>query len=403
MAAKLRRLIELLEHELSVRRLEQEVTSRTQQRMTKQQREHLLREQLRSIQSELGEEGEGGSETAELRKRVEQTPLSPEARREAERELQRLEQIPADLAGVRHRSRSYLDWLLALPWGKETGGTIDIARARAILDEDHYDLEKIKERILDYLAVRKLRQERHAPVSLDGAGTPARAPEARRRADPLLRRAARCGQDLAGAVDRAGDGAEFVAHQPGRHARRGGDPRAPADVRRRAARPAHPGAEAGGDDAIRCSCSTRSTSWASSFHGDPAAALLEVLDPAQNHTFVDTYLGVPFDLSKILFICTANTVETIPPPLLDRMEVLALSGYTEAEKLHIARRYLLPKQIARPRAARRPSWRSTTGRSGGSSATTRARRACGSWSASWRRWCARRRGGSARASPDRSG
>ena len=134
-----------------------------------QQREHLLREQLRSIQSELGEDAEGGSETAELRRRVEETPLSPEARREADRELQRLEQIPpiSPEFGI---ARSYLDWLLSLPWGKETGGAIDVARARQILDEDHYDLEKIKERILDYLSVRKLRQERQATVSLDGAG-----------------------------------------------------------------------------------------------------------------------------------------------------------------------------------------------------------------------------------------
>src|SRR5215813_1514025 len=193
-AAKLRRLIELLEHELSVRRVEQEVTSRTQKRMSKQQREHLLREQLRSIQSELGEEEGEGSEIAELKKRVEQTPLSPDARREADRELTRLEQIPS-ISPEFGITRSWLDWLLALPWGKESGGTIDIARARAILDEDHYDLEKIKERILDYLAVRKLRQERDAKVSLDGAGDAGRAanagpvpqtPEDEARREPIL-------------------------------------------------------------------------------------------------------------------------------------------------------------------------------------------------------------------------
>ncbi len=352
--AKLRRLVELLEHELAVRKLEQEVSTRTQKRMTKQQREHLLREQLRSIQTELGEEGEGGSEIGELRKRIEETPLSSEARREAERELARLEQIPpmSPEFGI---ARGYLDWLLALPWGKETGGTIDIARARAILDEDHYDLEKIKERILDYLAVRKLRQERHAPVSLTGEGEAEHAaiagplpvtPEDEARREPIL-----CfvgppgvgktslGQSIARSMGRkflrislggVHDEAEIRGHRrtyvgalPGRliQALRRAETMDPVFML---------------DEVDKLGAS---------FHGNPAAALLEVLDPAQNNSFVDTYLGVPFDLSKILFICTANTTETIAAPLLDRMEVVTLSGYTEAEKLHIARRYLLPKQI----------------------------------------------------------
>ena len=343
MAAKLRRLVELLEHELSVRRLEQEVASQTQQRMTKQQREHLLREQLRSIQSELDEEGEGGSETAELRKRVEETPLSPEARREAERELGRLEQIPA-ISPEFGIARSYLDWLLALPWGKETGSAIDIARARAILDEDHYDLEKIKERILDYLSVRKLRQERAARAA--NAGPLPQTPEDEARREPIL-----CfvgppgvgktslGQSIARAMGRrflrislggVHDEAEIRGHRrtyvgalPGRliQALRRAEAMDPVFML---------------DEVDKLGVS---------FQGNPAAALLEVLDPAQNNAFVDTYLGVPFDLSKILFICTANSTETIAPPLLDRMELVTLSGYTEAEKLHIARRYLLPKQI----------------------------------------------------------
>ena len=337
--AKLRRLVDLLEHELTVRRLEQEVASRTQERMTKQQRDHLLREQLRSIQTELGEEGEGGSEIAELRKRIEETPLSPEARREADRELARLQQIPpmSPEFGI---ARSYLDWLLALPWGKESGGAIDIARARAILDEDHYDLEKIKERILDYLAVRKLRQERHASVSLSAT------PEDEARREPIL-----CfvgppgvgktslGQSIARAMQRkflrislggVHDEAEIRGH---RRTYVGALPGRLIQALRRAETM---------DPVLMLD---EVDKLGASFHGNPAAALLEVLDPAQNNTFVDTYLGVPVDLSKILFICTANTVETISPPLLDRMEVVTLSGYTEAEKLHIARRYLLPKQI----------------------------------------------------------
>ncbi|HZX43226.1 MAG TPA: AAA family ATPase, partial [Myxococcaceae bacterium] len=279
--AKLRRLVDLLEHELTVRRLEQEVASRTQERMTKQQRDHLLREQLRSIQTELGEEGEGGSEVAELRKRVEETPLSPEARREAERELTRLEQIPpiSPEFGI---ARSYLEWLLALPWGKETGGTIDIALARAILDEDHYDLEKIKERLLDYLAVRKLRQERHAQVS----PLPV-APEDEARREPIL-----CfvgppgvgktslGQSIARSMERkflrislggVHDEAEIRGHRrtyvgalPGRliQALRRAETMDPVFML---------------DEVDKLGAS---------FHGNPAAALLEVLDPAQNNTFV---------------------------------------------------------------------------------------------------------------------
>ncbi|HET9038446.1 MAG TPA: LON peptidase substrate-binding domain-containing protein, partial [Myxococcaceae bacterium] len=353
--AKLRKLNELLEHELSVRRLEHEVANRTKERLTKQQREHLLREQLRSIRSELGEEEGGeGSELGELRKRIEEVPLPPEARREAERELQRLEQIPS-VSPEFGIARSYLDWLLSLPWGKESGGTIDIPRARAILDEDHYDLEKIKERILDYLSVRKLRQERQAKVSLSGSGEAGLAasagpvpqtPEDEARREPIL-----CfvgppgvgktslGQSIARAMGRkflrislggVHDEAEIRGHRrtyvgalPGRliQALRRAETMDPVFML---------------DEVDKLGVS---------FQGNPAAALLEVLHPAQNNTFVDTYLGVPVDLSKILFICTANTVETISPPLLDRMEVVTLSGYTEAEKLHIARRYLLPKQI----------------------------------------------------------
>jgi ATP-dependent Lon protease len=353
--AKLRKLNELLEHEVSVRRLEHEVANRTKERLTKQQREHILREQLRSIRSELGEEEGGeGSELGELRKRIEEAQLPPEARREAERELQRLEQIPS-VSPEFGIARSYLDWLLSLPWGKESGGTIDIQRARAILDEDHYDLDKIKERILDYLSVRKLRQERQAKVSLSGsgeaglsasAGPVPQTPEDEARREPIL-----CfvgppgvgktslGQSIARAMGRkflrislggVHDEAEIRGHRrtyvgalPGRliQALRRAETMDPVFML---------------DEVDKLGVS---------FQGNPAAALLEVLDPAQNHSFVDTYLGVPVDLSKILFICTANTVETISPPLLDRMEVVTLSGYTEAEKLHIARRYLLPKQV----------------------------------------------------------
>ncbi len=350
---KLRRLIEVLQHEVSVRELGEQISTETQQRMTKAQRDYYLREQLRSIQSELGEEDED-TEIDELRRRVEEAGLPPEARREVERELSRLASIPpaSPEYGI---IRTYLDWIVSLPWNKLSGGTIDIARARRILDEDHYDLERIKDRILEYLAVRKLREEREAQQAAEDAESADEQP-AGEPADETTRETARrepilcfvgppgvgktsLGQSIAKAMER-----KFVRMSLG-------GVRDEAEIRghRRTYIGAMPGRII---QAIR-QVGTRDPVFVldeidkvgADWRGDPSSALLEVLDPAQNNSFVDNYLGVPFDLSQVLFIATANTLDTIPGPLLDRMEVLQLSGYTDTEKIHIAMKYLVPRQI----------------------------------------------------------
>ncbi|MBX6770340.1 MAG: endopeptidase La [Chloroflexi bacterium] len=346
--AKLRRLIELLQHELAVRELGRKIIAETNEQLSKTQREYFLREQLRAIQRELGE-GEEPAEITEIRRQIAEAGLPPEASREAERELNRLSTLsPASPEyGI---ARTYLEWLASLPWNRESGGEIDVQRARQVLDEDHYDLEKIKERILDYLAVKKLREMRRAPSAgptdqSDSSGPSAAAGEPAR--EPIL-----CfvgppgvgktslGQSIARALGRAfvrmslggvHDEAEIRGHRrtyigamPGRIIQ---------GIRR---------AERKDPVFMLDEIDKLGADW----RGDPAAALLEVLDPTQNSSFVDTYLGVPFDLSRVLFITTANTLDTVPPPLLDRMEILQLSGYTDDEKVQIARRYLIPKELA---------------------------------------------------------
>jgi ATP-dependent Lon protease len=343
-AAKLRRLVDLLQKELAVRELGRKITTETEERLTKKQREYYLREQLRSIQRELGEEEGGGSEVADLRRRIDEAGLPEEAKREAERELSRLGGLSP--ASPEHGMIvTYLEWLASLPWTKLAGGTIDIHRARQVLDEDHFDLEKIKDRILEYLAVKKLREERSGQTAQSGAG-PTRATGNDPAREPIL-----CfvgppgvgktslGQSIARALGRkfarmslggVRDEAEIRGHRrtyigalPGRviQALRRAETRDPVFML---------------DEIDKIGADWR---------GDPSSALLEVLDPAQNHTFVDNYLGVPFDLSQVLFIATANTLDTIPGPLRDRMEILTLSGYTDEEKVGIAREYLVPKQL----------------------------------------------------------
>mgnify|MGYP005841335719 CR=1 FL=1 len=350
--AKLRRLVELLQHDLAIRELGQRITAQTQERMSKAQREFYLREQLRSIQRELGE-GEEASEAAALRRRIEEANLPEEARREAERELNRIESMPpaSPEYGI---IRTYLDWMASLPWHTLTGGEIDVRRARQVLDEDHYDLEKVKDRILEYLAVKKLRQDRLtrgeatggriAEVPLPSAQAPTPTDQAAR--EPIL-----CfvgppgvgktslGQSIARALGRKfirislggiHDEAEIRGHRrtyigamPGRIIQ---------GIRR---------AEAKDPVFMLDEIDKVGADW----RGDPSSALLEVLDPAQNFSFMDNYLGVPFDLSQVLFITTANTLDTIPAPLRDRMEILTLSGYTDDEKVAIAKNYLVPKQL----------------------------------------------------------
>jgi ATP-dependent Lon protease len=335
--AKLERLTRFLMRELELVELGKRIQSAAQEEMSKTQREYFLREQLRAIRKELGE-GEGADETADLRARLEAAQLPEEARREAERELARLESLPA--ASPEHGIiRNYLDWLASLPWRKVTGAAIDVAHARQVLDEDHYDLEKIKERILEYLAVRKLKEERAA--AREGELEP---PEEALR-EPILCFVGPPGvgkTSLAQSIARA-LGRKYVRISLG-------GVRDEAEIRghRRTYIGAMPGriiqglrrAEAADPVFVLDEIDKLSVG----FQGDPAAALLEVLDPAQNHAFVDNYLGVPFDLSRVMFITTANTIDTVPPALQDRMEVLQLAGYTEAEKLQIALRYLVPKQ-----------------------------------------------------------
>jgi ATP-dependent Lon protease len=339
--AKLRRLVDLLQRELAVRELGRKITSDTEERLTKAQRDHYLREQVRSIQRELGDEEGGASEIAELRRKLDEADLPEEARREAERELARLANL-SPASPEYGMIRTYLETMTSLPWARLDGGTIDIHRAREVLDEDHYDLEKVKDRILEYLAVKKLRQERAGrtaeppPVTGD---IPAREPILCFVGPPGVGKTS-LGQSVARALGR-----KFVRLSLG-------GVRDEAEIRghRRTYIGAMPGrivqglrrAERRDPVFMLDEIDKIGADW----RGDPAAALLEVLDPAQNHTFADNYLGVPFDLSQVLFIATANTLDTIPGPLRDRMEILALSGYTDDEKVGIARQYLIPKQLA---------------------------------------------------------
>jgi ATP-dependent Lon protease len=349
-AAKLRRLVDLLQRELAVRELGRKITTDTEERLSKRQREFYLREQLRSIQRELGEEEGGDTQVAELRRRIEAARLPAEALREAERELGRLAGVPA--ASPEHGMIvTYLEWMAGLPWSALGGGSIDVPRARQVLDHDHFDLEKIKDRILEYLAVKKLREER-VERATRSADVPEPVPPPPVTGDPPAREPILCfvgppgvgktslGQSIARALGR-----RFVRMSLG-------GVRDEAEIRghRRTYIGAMPGRIVQG---LR-RAETRDPVFmldeidkiGADWRGDPASALLEVLDPAQNDTFVDNYLGVAFDLSQVLFIATANTLDTIPAPLRDRMEILQLSGYTDAEKVGIAQQYLIPKQLA---------------------------------------------------------
>ena len=350
--AKLRRVVDVLQRELAVRELGRKITTDTEERLTKKQREFYLREQLRSIQRELGEEDAADSHVAELRRKIEEAGLPDEARREAERELTRLVSIPAT-SPEHGMVITYLEWMASVPWNKLAGGAIDVRRARDVLDEDHFDLEKVKDRILEYLAVKKLRQERteRAGPSSDG-GPPAPAAPPRVTGDTPAREPILCFVGPPG-VGKTSLGQSIARALGRRFARMSlGGVRDEAEIRghRRTYIGALPGriiqglrrAESRDPVFMLDEIDKIGADW----RGDPSSALLEVLDPAQNHTFVDNYLGVAFDLSQVLFIATANTLETIPGPLRDRMEVLSLSGYTDEEKVGIARQYLIPKQLA---------------------------------------------------------
>lgn len=321
---RIRKLTTYLNRELEVLELGSKIQSQVKQEMEKAQREYFLREQLKAIQKELGELDERAMEINELKAKIAEANMPPEAQKEAERELDRLAKMPPAAAEYTV-SRTYLDWLISLPWSKSTEDNLDIAEARRVLDEDHYDLERVKERILDYLAVRKLKPDMKGPI-LCFVGPPGTGKTS-------------VGQSIARALGR-----KFVRMSLG-------GIRDEADIRghRRTYVGALPGRIIQG---LRRAESNNPVFMldeidkvGADFRGDPSAALLEVLDPEQNYAFVDHYLDVPFDLSRVMFITTANITDTIPPALLDRMEILELPGYTEQEKLQIAKKYLIPRQL----------------------------------------------------------
>ena len=326
LAARLDRVLWLLAYRLEVLRLSHDIGQRTRQSIEGRQREHLLREQLKTIQKELGEgeaEGEAAA-AAQLAEAITKAKMPEEIEKQARKELGRLQRMPEG-AGESSMLRTYLEWLTELPWAIESGKPIDIAEARGILEADHYGLEKIKRRILEYLAVRKLNPTGKAPI-LCFVGPPGVGKTS-------------LGQSIAKAMGR-----KFTRVSLG-----GVHDEAEIRGHRRTYIGALPGAiiqairKVGTRDCVMML--DEIDKLGRGVQGDPSSALLEVLDPAQNSTFRDNYLGVPFDLSNIVFIATANMLDTVPGPLLDRMEVIQISGYTITEKMQIAKRYLVLRQL----------------------------------------------------------
>jgi ATP-dependent Lon protease len=321
---RLTKVNQALENEIGILELQNRIQSRAKEEMSKTQRDYFLREQLRQIRHELGDGDSFRDEIEDLRQKVEKAGLSAEARGEADKQLRRLEMMSAESAEAAV-VRSYLDTMVELPWKDPTEEPVDLKSARQVLDDDHYDLEHVKDRILDFLAVHRLRRGAAGPI-LCFLGPPGvgKTSLGRSIARALGRKFVRI--SLGGVRDEAeirGHRRTYVGALPGRilQGMKQAGTRNPVFLL---------------DEVDKMG---------SDFRGDPAAALLEVLDPEQNHAFRDHYLGVPYDLSKVMFIATANLTDGIPPPLIDRMETLRLSGYTEEEKLAIAEKFLVPKQI----------------------------------------------------------
>lgn len=328
--SKLKRVIDILQHEVEVKDISQRIREETKEKLAKAQKEYFLREQMRAIRKELGEEDGIQAEVRQIKEKMEKVSLSEEAKREVERELSRLERI-SESSPEYNVIRTWLDWILGLPWGVKTGYHPEISEAKKILDEDHFDLEKVKERILEYLAVRKIRAMRETEqhetrepilcfVGPPGVGKTSLGQSIARATGRKFARIS-----LGGVHDEAeirGHRRTYIGAMPGRIIQ---------SIRK--AEALDPVFMLDEVDKL-----------GRGIHGDPSSALLEVLDPAQNHTFVDNYLGVAFDLSQVMFICTANTTDTIPPPVLDRMEVIYLPGYTEEEKVFIAKHFVIPRQ-----------------------------------------------------------
>ncbi len=323
-ADALRLMHTYLTHEVQVLELRNKINTEARTEMTKEQREYLLRQQMRAIQQELGEKGGEQAEAELLRERLQKAELPEEVRKEAERELSRLEKLPAQAPDF-HVIRTYLEYVLELPWFKHTDDNLEIANARKILDEDHFNLKDVKERILEQLGVLKLNPNAKAPIlCLVGPPGVGKTSLGQSIARALNRKFER--MSLGGLHDEAelrGHRRTYIGAMPGRLIQA---------IRR-----------AGANNPVLML--DEIDKLGRDFRGDPASALLEVLDPEQNKSFRDNYLDLPFDLSKVLFITTANALDTIPRPLLDRMEVLRLSGYSEEEKVQIAHRYLIPRQL----------------------------------------------------------
>ena len=340
---KLQLLGEVLAHELEVRQIGQQIQERAKEEIDQSQREYYLRQQMEAIREELGEDDEGLREAEEYRGQIEEAGMTEEAKEEALRELMRLEKMPPQAAEY-WVIKTYLDWLISMPWQKATEDQPGIEHARVVLDEDHYDLNDVKERVLEFLAVRQLRLAREEELkkdqsaqlqgrSIEGHGAilafigppgVGKTSLGQSVARALGRKFTR--MSLGGVRDEAeirGHRRTYIGAMPGRIVQ--------AIKRTEVKNPVFMLDEV---DKI-----------GSGWRGDPSSALLEVLDPQQNHAFRDHYLDVDFDLSEVLFICTANTTATIPVPLLDRMEIIRLDGYTEYEKLHIAQKYLVPRQL----------------------------------------------------------
>jgi ATP-dependent Lon protease len=321
---RLERINKVLAKDLEVLEVGNKIQSQVKTELQKNQREYYLREQMKAIQKELGEGDEQQREFNELREKIEKAGMSEDVKKEALRELDRLSKM-SPAAAEYTVARTYLDWLVALPWAKRTEAEIDLVKAKDVLDNDHYDLEKVKERILEYLAVRKMKPDIKGPI-LCFVGPPGvgKTSLGRSIASAMGRKFHRL--SLGGMRDEAeirGHRRTYIGALPGQiiQGLRRAESKNPVFML---------------DEVDKLGAD---------FRGDPAAALLEVLDPEQNNTFKDHYIDLPFDLSEVLFITTANILDTVPPALRDRMEVIRLAGYIEEEKLHIARRHLIPRQL----------------------------------------------------------
>jgi ATP-dependent Lon protease len=322
--ARLEQLNKHLAKEIEVQQLRTKIQSEVQDQVQQSQRDYYLREQMKAIQKELGEQDEGQREVDDLREKIEAAGMPDDVKKEAMKELTRLGRM-SPMAADYSLTRNYIEWLAVLPWSKSSGEKIDISKAKEILDEDHYELKKVKDRILDYLSVLELKPDMKGPI-LCFVGPPGvgKTSLGRSIARALGRKFQRI--SLGGMHDEAeirGHRRTYIGALPGQIIQ---------SIRR---------AETN-DPVIMLD---EVDKLGRDFRGDPASALLETLDPEQNNTFRDNYLDVPFDLSKVLFICTANMLDTVPPPLIDRMEIIPLQGYSEEEKVHIAFQYLIPRQI----------------------------------------------------------